>query len=93
MYRCKIHLRPTDCYVEPLCRLGGPYVKSALEEVDAGCVRPGGKMEFLLERIYACCIFDTRCIINGLFCMYKFGTHKTCTWIFCRLVFIEIVFC
>ena len=31
----------TDCYVEPLCRLGGPFVKSALEEVVAGCVRPG----------------------------------------------------
>ena len=87
----------TDCYVEPLCRLGGPFVKSALEEVEAGCVRPGGKMEFLSERIgsfcYACCIFDIRCIINGLFCMYKFGTRKTCTWLFGRLVFIEIVFC
>ena len=41
----------TDCYVEPLCRLGGPFLKSALEEVEAGCIRPGGKMEFLSERI------------------------------------------
>ena len=50
------------------------FVKLAFEEVEAGCVRPGGKMEFLLERIwpscYACCIFDIRCIINGLYFVY-----------------------
>ena len=37
----KMHRWPTDRYVEPLCRLGGRFVKSALEEVEAGCVRPG----------------------------------------------------
>ena len=28
--------------------LGGPFIKSMLEDVEAGCVRPGGKIEFLL---------------------------------------------
>ena len=60
------------------------FVKSALEEVEAGCVRRGGKMEFLLERkgpsCYACCTFDIRCIRNGLsYSMYKFGTHSRCS--------------
>ena len=35
---------------------------------------------------YTCYIVDVRCIINGLFFMYKFGTRKTCTWLFGRLV-------
>ena len=51
-------------------------------------------MDFLLERIimlscYSCYILNIRC---GSFCMYKFGTRKTCTWIFGRLVFIKFVF-
>ena len=54
-------------------------------------------MDFLLERMlscYSCYILNIRCtgIIYGSFCMYKFGTRKTCTWIFGRLVFIKFVF-
>ena len=62
--------RFNDGYVKALRQLGGPVVMStALEEVKAESVRPGGKMEFLLERIRPSCyaLHNISCIMNGSF--------------------------
>ena len=58
-----------DGYVKALRRLGVPDVMpTALEEVKAESVRPGGKMEFLLERIGPSCFaLNISCIMNGSF--------------------------
>ena len=63
-----------DSHVEPLCRFYRPVVMStALEEVETGSVRPGGKMECMWERTGpSCSALNIICIINGSFCMYNF---------------------
>ena len=64
--KCNV-ARFNDSYVEPLCRLCGPVVMSALEEVEAGSIRPGGKMEFLLKRIYTAFLF---CFEYKMYCKW-----------------------
>ena len=68
--KCNV-ARFNDDYVKAFRRLCVTAVMSmALEEVEAARIRPGGKLEFMLERIGAgigpsCYALNISCIMNG----------------------------